>query len=169
MKYKRIMPIVGVVLVGSMVFAGDWPQWRGPDRMGISQEKGLLRTWPEVGPAMLWSFDSLGEGFSSVAVVGDTVFTTGMIDAEGYVSAIALDGKLRWKKKYGSEWEKSYPGVRSTPTVHQGSIYVMSGLGRLVCMDAETGNEKWAVDTVAKFGGKILKFGIAESILIDGG
>ncbi len=159
---------MGVMIVGSMAFAGDWPQWRGLDRTGISPEKGLLQKWPENGPEMLWSFDSLGEGFSSVAIVGDTVYTTGMIDTDGYIFAITLDGKLRWKKKYGPEWEKSYPGVRSTPTIHQGRIYVMSGRGRLVCLDAKTGNEKWAVDTVAKLGGKILKFGIAESILIDG-
>ena len=168
MKCKMGILVVGALIAGSMALAADWPQWRGPDRTGLSSEKGLLKEWPKAGPALLWSFDSLGVGYSTVAVAGDTIYTTGMIDTEGYIFAIALDGKLRWKKKYGPEWEKPYPGARSTPTVHQGAVYVMSGRGRIVCLDAKTGDEKWSVDTVAQFGGKILKFGIAESILVDG-
>lgn len=171
MKCRKAMVVLEVVLAVSMlslVFGEDWPQWRGSDRTGLSSEKGLLKKWPEAGPALLWSFDSLGAGYSSVAVVGDSIYATGMIDAEGCIFSIALDGKLRWKKKYGPEWAKQYPGVRSTPTVHQGRIYIMSGRGRVVCLDAETGNEKWAVDTITQFGGKILRFGIAESIIIDG-
>ena len=49
----------------------DWPQWRGPDRSGISTETGLLDQWPDAGPARVWSTSNLGGGFGSVAVRGD--------------------------------------------------------------------------------------------------
>ena len=56
---------------------GDWPQWRGPDRTGISKETGLLRQWPPSGPPLLWSASNLGAGYGSLAVSGDRVFVQG--------------------------------------------------------------------------------------------
>ena len=41
----------------------DWPQWRGPDRNGLSKETGLLKSWPAGGPPKLWSIAELGEGY----------------------------------------------------------------------------------------------------------
>ena len=157
-----------VVAVSSMALGEDWLQWRGPGRTGISAEKGLLQQWPEGGPKLLWAFGSLGEGYSIVSVAGDTIYTTGKLGADGYLFAISLDGKLKWKTKYGPEWAGRYPGARSTPTIDGNRAYVMSGRLRVVCVDAKTAEEKWAVDAVEKFGGKILKFGNAESLLIDG-
>src|SRR5688572_21347257 len=54
--------------------AGDWPQWRGPNRDGISRETGLLKTWPRTGPPVAWTASDLGAGFGSVSVRGDRVF-----------------------------------------------------------------------------------------------
>ena len=71
-----ILPVLGLVMSfgASHAIAADWPQWRGPHRDGISQEKSLLRTWPESGPKLLWRADGIGRGYSTPAVVGDRLF-----------------------------------------------------------------------------------------------
>ena len=54
--------------------ASDWPQWRGPERNGISQEKGLLKEWPRGGPKLLWQVNDIGDGFSTPSVVGTRIY-----------------------------------------------------------------------------------------------
>ncbi len=71
--------------------AGDWPQWRGPNRDGISTDKGLLKEWPKEGPKVLWQVDSVGVGYSSLAVKDGRIFTQG--DLNGVEHIIALDAK----------------------------------------------------------------------------
>ncbi|MHC4983705.1 MAG: outer membrane protein assembly factor BamB family protein [Planctomycetota bacterium] len=147
--------------------AADWPQWRGVNRDGKSDETGLLKRWPDAGPRLLWVANvDIGKGFSSVSVAEDTIYTTGMHGGEGYLYAISTDGKLKWKLKYGGEWKKSRPGTRTTPTVDGDRLYLMSGLGRIVCVDAKEGKEKWGLETLKKFRGRNIDWGIAESPLV---
>src|SRR5512139_1120840 len=76
----------------------DWPQWRGPARTGISAETGLLKEWPEDGPKLAWKGTGLGAGFSSVAVVGDKIFTAGDVGDSSYIIAVKRsDGSPVWK------------------------------------------------------------------------
>jgi outer membrane protein assembly factor BamB len=117
---------------------------------------------------MLWSFEGLGRGFASVSVVEGTIYTTGMIEKTGYLFAIDDNGNLKWKTEYGPEWTGSYPGTRTTPTVDGDRLYIMSGQGRIACFEREEGDLVWQVDTLDKFQGKNIKWGIAESVLIDG-
>jgi len=148
--------------------ANDWPQWHGPNRDAKSKEAGLLKSWPAGGPKMLWSVNGLGSGFSTVAIADGLIYLTGMIDKKGMLSAIDLQGNLKWQKLYGPEWRRDMPGVRSTPTVDGDYVYIMTGVGTVVCLDAKTGVTKWAVDVLDKFKCKPGSWGIAESLLIDG-
>ena len=76
---------------------GEWPQWRGPNRDGISHEKGLLKQWPEEGPKVLWQIDSVGTGYSSLAVKDGRIFTQGDIDGVEHILAIdANTGRTLW-------------------------------------------------------------------------
>ena len=152
--------------IASLARAEDWPQWRGLNRDGKSPETGLLERWPDSGPEQLWVVKGLGQGFASVSVADGLIYTTGMVRRKGVLSAVGLDGRLKWKKEYGPEWTDGPPGVRTTPTVDSGLLYLMSGKGRLACFDAKTGTEKWGVDAVGKYGGKIPSWGIAESPLV---
>jgi outer membrane protein assembly factor BamB len=151
-----------------MCLAGDWPQFRGPNRNGKSVETGLLKKWPEGGPRLLWSVDGLGIGFSSVAVADGFVYTTGMLDGEGFLFAYDLAGNLKWKQSYGPEWTGSYKGTRTTPTVDADRVYMFSGVGVMACIDAKTGQKKWQVDTLKEFEGKNITWGMSCSPLIDG-
>src|SRR5262245_51260015 len=74
---RRILLLTVFLALPLGLRATDWPQWRGPDRNGISQEKGLLQTWPKGGPKLLWTVEDAGIGFSGPAVVGDRLYTMG--------------------------------------------------------------------------------------------
>jgi len=160
--------ILTFLLTGAVCYGDDWPQFRGPNRDGKSAENGLLKKWPEEGPELLWSVGGLGIGFSSVAVAGGFVYTTGMIDGEGFLFAYDIAGNLKWKESYGPEWTGSYKGTRTTPTADGQRIYVFSGTGIMVCFNAKTGEKLWQVDTLTKFDGKNIRWGMSGSPLIDG-
>ena len=170
MQFPRRISIISwiVLLLVSTVRADDWPQFRGPSRDGTSAETGLLKQWPEGGPEELWSYEELGRGFSSVAVADGTIYTCGVIDKQGFLFAFDLEGNLKYKVPYGPEWTRSYPGTRTTPTVDGDRLYLMTGQGRIACHKAATGEVIWYVDTLDKFGGKNIRWGMAESVLIDG-
>jgi len=159
---------LGVLLAGGVGYGDDWPQFRGLSRDGKSGETGLLKEWPEGGPELLWSVEGLGIGYSSVAVVDGFVYTTGMLDGEGFLFAYDLAGHLKWKVSYGPEWTGSYKGVRTTPTVDSGRVYMYSGTGVMVCFDARTGERIWDVDTLKEFEAKNIRWGMSCSPLVDG-
>ena len=155
-------------LMATNTSAQETAQWRGPDRDGTYNETGLMKKWPEAGPALLWHFEGLGEGHASASVTADRVYTAGIIDGIGYIYCFDLDGKLVWKVPYGEEWTESFPGVRSTPLVHNGKIYQLSGFGKLLCRRADNGEFVWSVDVLKDYNGPNIKWGITENLLIDG-
>lgn len=144
--------------------SNDWPQWRGPNRDGISQETGLLKSWPEEGPALLWQVDGLGKGMASVAIVGGRIYTLGQL--KGDTQLIALnqkDGKQLWTAPVG-------PGSPNcTPTVDGNLVFALGIKGDLVCCDAGTGKEVWRKNFGKDFGGEMMSgWGYSESPLVDG-
>lgn len=152
--------------------AGEWPQWRGPNRDEISRETGLLDAWPDGGPRLLWTAHGLGSGFSSVAVVGERIYTIGDRDNDGqYVVAIsALDGKVVWTSRLGDVWEPgNYSGPRCTPTVDGNVLYALGPHGDLVCLSADSGQRVWHRNIEKDFKGHMQgRWGYSESPLVDG-
>jgi len=142
-------------------------QWRGPDRDGVYPGENLLRKWPETGPKLLWLAEGLGAGYSSPAVTSNRVYLTGMISGEGFLFAFDREGKLVWKSSYGPEWDGSRPGARTTPTVVDDRIYLMSAEGRAVCFSTD-GNKIWSINLMQEFGARNLEWGMTESLLVDG-
>ncbi len=166
---KKILTLLSLATLFSInTDAQETAQWRGPDRDGIYNETGLLKIWPDAGPALLWHFDGLGEGHSSAAVTGNRVYTTGMLEGIGYLFCFDLAGKLNWKVPYGEEWTESWPGVRSTPLIKNGKIYLLSGFGKLVCRNADDGAFIWSVDILKDYQGPNIQWGVTENLLIDG-
>lgn len=166
---RRYLAFLAAMAVMCGVGADDWPQWRGPKRDGRSQEKGLARTWPGNGPRQLWTLRGLGEGFASVSVVGDMIYTTGMENGEGRLYSISTAGRIVNRRTYGDETKGGgYPGSRSTPTVADGRIFVVSGEGLLTCFRAKDGQTEWRKDLFRDLGGQQLQWSVAESVLVDG-
>ena len=146
----------------------DWPQFHGPDRDALSAETGLLKTWPEGGPKLLWTYPDCGRGFSGVSVAGGAIYTAGDFGEDEYVLALDRDGCLRWKAKNGAAWRGEWPGSRSTPTLDADRLYHLNAVGRLAAFRAESGQEVWAVDLVERFGARRGRWALAESVAIEG-
>ncbi len=146
----------------------DWPQWRGPRRDGISDEKGLLPSWPTAGPALLWKTDGLGQGWSSPIVVRQRLYITGDVGNDLVIFSLDLNGKVQWRAKNGRAWKTPYPGARACCAYSQGRLYHLNAHGRLVCLDAISGRELWAVDILERFGGRNITWAISECLLVDG-
>jgi outer membrane protein assembly factor BamB len=165
----RLVLVCSIILfVSAGIWVTEFSQWRGPERNGIYPEKGMLKSWPENGPDMLWSFDGLGAGHGSVGLARDKIFILGMPDTTGILYAFDYNGKLLWKKKYGPEWHENYTGTRSTPTIVGERVYFESGEGAVYCYNTKTGEKLWSVDLLKKFDANNITWGMAESILIEG-
>ncbi|MHC1705117.1 MAG: PQQ-binding-like beta-propeller repeat protein [Tenuifilaceae bacterium] len=146
----------------------EMSQWRGPNRNGVYPEKNLLTKWPDGGPKLLWKFEELGKGYSSAAVTSTRVYTAGSIDSSLYIFSFDLGGKLIWKNKLGPEWNKDFPGTRSTPLIYDELGYVTSGLGMLYCFETQTGTVKWKKDLFNELSGKNVQWGFTDNLIIDG-
>lgn len=149
--------------------AADWPQWRGPQRNEISQETGLLPSWPEGGPKQLWVFREAGLGYSGYAVVGDTLYTMGAREDQEFVIAVNIaDGAELWATPIGATLHNGWGnGPRGTPAVVDGRVYALGGAGSLVCLQAADGAIVWRKE-LKDFGGKTPNWGYCESVLVDG-
>jgi outer membrane protein assembly factor BamB len=146
----------------------DWAQWRGPQRDGISEEKGLLSQWPEGGPELIWKIDDLGKGWSSPIIVGDRLYITGDVGNDLVIYAFNLDGSPRWKTTNGKYWRTPYPGARACVAYSEGRLYHMNAHGRVACLDADSGAEVWAVNILDRFEGKNIRWALSECLLVDG-
>ena len=165
------VPLALLLLAPAHAVAGDWPQFRGPERDAKSTDTELLREWPENGPELLWTKTDLGAGYTQAIVVDGTVYVTGSIENEGYVHALDLDGTPKWRESYGPVYaggRRGYAGARSAPTVTGGKLYVAGSGGQLVCLDAKSGERVWSVDFFETFGVPQPRFGFSESVLVDG-
>lgn len=147
---------------------GNWPQWRGPNRDGISKETGLLKQWPAEGPPLVWKAVAVGRGYSSMALANGRLFTMGLRADREYVIAFDVaTGKEVWATPHGNAYRDSRgDGPRGTPTVDGNNLYALGGNGDLSCLDAKTGRIVWAINVLTKFGGENTNWGISESPLV---
>jgi len=162
----RFRFLLGVVLV-LPILGADWPQWRGPNRDGVSKEIGLLKTWPKDGPKLAWSYKKAGAGYSCPAIVGDRLYTMGARDGDEYLFCLDIkDPKAvaeLWAVKLGPTFTfKSNiwgEGPRATPTVDKGLVYGLGGQGELVCVDASGGALKWRKSMLKELNGQVNPIG----------
>jgi len=187
---RRILPSVATGCVVLLLIAADWPQYRGPQRDGVSRETGLMREWPQGGPKLLWTYADAGVGYSGPAVVGERLYMTGGRGDDEYVFALDLkdtdQGKVQqvWATKIGplftwkgNSWNR---GPNVAPTVDGDAVYALGGFGELVCVEAATGKERWRVNLPRDLRGEVnpigggldeptaLGWGYASAPLVDG-
>jgi outer membrane protein assembly factor BamB len=171
-------PVVLLAQLSAPASAADWPQWRGPDRTGISKETGLLKKWPAEGPPKVYTAKVPGGGHGSPAIVEGKIYLTAKKgDDEVAVCLKESDGSPVWEKMFsniaGERIDRNV-GPRSTPTFHTDPklgkvIYVLGVTGTLACLKADTGEEVWKKNYKKDFGGRMMSgWGYSESVLIDG-
>ena len=131
---KRILLLATALLstwsAASLLEAGDWPGWRGPQRTDVSSETGLLKSWGDKGPRKVWSYENAGLGYGGPAIVGNQMFLLGTRkESEVLISLDATSGKERWATPIGSILNNGWGnGPRSTPTVDGNMVYAMGGV-----------------------------------------
>ena len=166
--FKRFfLLLITFFLTTTSLFAQSYIGFRGPSRNGVYNETGLLKTWPDGGPQLLWTTEDVGKGFSSPVIVGDRLYITGLDkdDENEVFLAYTLEGKKIYEKAYGKPWE-SYPSdTRVTPTIVGDKAYITSGVGEVVCINISNGDIVWKVDGT-EFGINYSTWGIAESPLV---
>src|SRR5687768_4401961 len=118
---KALIVTAGIALLFGQVAAqsaGDWPQWRGVNRDGISKETGLLKQWPADGPALLWKATGAGGGYSSFSVANNRLYTMGLRGNREFVVAFDVTtGKEVWATPHGGAFRNERgDGPRGTPT-----------------------------------------------------
>jgi len=187
MKNRLAITLAIGLLFPLSIQAGDWPQWRGPNRDGLANETGLLKTWPKEGPPLRWTYTNAGIGYSGPAVVGDRLFLMGARDGTEYVYALDLKSaqgntvKETWSAGIGplftwkgNDWNA---GPSATPTVDGELLYALGGQGQLLCVETATGKERWRknlpVDLAAEVnpiggGPEKVGWGFTWSPLVDG-
>lgn len=160
-----------LALYGATASAGDWPQYGGPNRNGVSEEKELLRQWPADGPPLLWKRTDLGTGYSPVSVVGFRVYTLAYRDNDEVV--VALDrgtGKEVWARSLGVARESHAMSFlrQRQPLVDGDLLYAFSTAGHLVCLEVDQGKELWRKRYLEDFKGRSSPFGWTDYPLLDG-
>lgn len=175
-----VMPVVFMALLTVPLVAEDWPQWRGPNRLAIWAEDGIVDRFPEGGLKVTWRVPIKG-GFSGPVVADGRVFVIdfeflpGTRVAEGTERLLALDeetGDVLWTQT----WETTYrnlmlsyaTGPRGSPTVDGNRVYVAGAAGRMLCLDTATGEVIWEIDSVAEYDTSVPVFGVSSSPLVDG-
>jgi outer membrane protein assembly factor BamB len=149
----------------------SWPQWRGPDRNGLSPEKGLNTDWTAKTPKLLWMVEGTGRGFSSLSVSEGQIYTVGKFpEGEAVVALDGADGRVLWKSGLTSRspGNGGYEGPRSTPTVDGENLFAISSDGKVACLSRKNGMTLWSRD-FKEWGGKMHSgWGYSESPLVDG-
>lgn len=175
MKSMRILllAIVALLCLVAQVTAqsnANWPQWRGPNRDGISKETGLLKQWPAEGPPLVWKATGAGRGYSSFSISNGKLYTLGLRgDREFVVAFDVATGKEAWATPHGSAFRNDRgDGPRGTPTVDGDRVYALGGNGDLSVLDARTGKVVWTKNVLKEFGGSNITWGISESPLVLG-
>jgi len=160
-----------IIIVGCSTVepkAQDWHQFLGPDRNATSSHTGLLRSWGETGPEVLWAVE-VGIGYGGPVVKNGKVYMLDRDDEVGdFMRCFDLQtGVELWKFSYNSPGELPFPGSRSIPIVTDTHVYACGPNGDLYCIDIRTHQLVWKKNIWTDFGGTSLPtWGITQSPFI---
>ncbi len=168
---RLVLVITWLVAVSAFASDAEWPHLYGPDGTGTSTASGVFEGLETVGVEERWR-RPLGSGYAAMISTGGRVYTT-FADADSdYATALDIDsGSEIWKTRIDDVFPGrggSDPGTLASPAVGDGELYTISGAGRMVALNADSGELKWRVDLVQELGAKLPHYGFAASPLIDG-
>lgn len=164
-------PMLGRDQTRNPVSPAAWPQWRGPDRSNVSRETGLLKTWPEGGPPLVWSASGIGLGIHSVSVAGGRIYTTGNIDGSEVLFALDMKtGEKVWALPLGPTIRES-PLMRwltqRSPTVDDNLLYALTVKGDLLCLRSTDGEKLWQRSYSKDFGARRPVWGFTDYPMVE--
>ena len=182
MKSQKVINFPAFILISGLILslcstyicntakAEDWPQYLGPNRNGTSSETGILRSWPEGGPEVLWTVN-LGIGFGGPVVKDGKVYLLDRDDEVGDTMRCydLNNGQELWSFGYEAPGSVMFPGSRSVPIVEGNNVYSCGHNGDVYCIDINTHKPVWNKNVWKDFGGGSLPtWAITQCPLIHG-
>jgi outer membrane protein assembly factor BamB len=158
-------------LATQALHADDWPQFMGPDRNGVSAEKGLRFSWPKQGPPLLWE-KRVGAGFAGPVVAGRRLILFHRLDNDEVVDCLDSEtGKEQWSFKYPTTYRDDFgfdEGPRATPLIAGDRVFTLGAEGRLHCIDLASGQAIWQRSLSSDYASRKGYFGVGTSPLLAG-
>ena len=152
----------------------DWPDWRGPQRNGVSLEKGFPEKWSPKGENLVWKVPYGGR--SAPIVMGDRVFVfnsagEGETMQERLLCLDANTGKVIWERR-SNVYESDVPIRRiawSSPVgdPSTGNVYTFGACNQLTAFSND-GKELWSRSLTEEFGAWTTQGGRTASPIIEG-
>ena len=168
---RHVVKVVTMVALSvTCASAADWPWAYGPRRDNTSDEKGLLRSWPQAGPEVLWTVP-VGAGFGGPAVSDGKVYLLDRDEKVGDKLRVLdlASGKELWSFAYEAPGGFMFAGSRTTPTVDGERVYTSGPLGDLYCISTKTQKPVWHKNIWKDFGGgELPRWAIVQHPLIYG-
>jgi outer membrane protein assembly factor BamB len=152
------------------LWGGDWTQFRGPNRDNISPESGLLRTWPQAGPKVLWK-TAVCEGYAGAAIKAGRIYLNdyNLSKKEHWVRCLSLsDGKDLWGWSYPVDIRPNHGITRTVPAVGQKLVFSLDPKCRLHALDAQTGKLVWQKNLIQEYKATIPGWYAGQNPLLDG-
>lgn len=158
--------LVALVLSAGLAPAADWPGFLGPTRDGQSSETKLNWNWGKGGPPVAWGLD-VGTGFAGPVAAGDTVYLFHRVGDDDVLTAVAADtGKPKWAVKTSA---RGTDGPQAAPLVVDGRVFAVSHGGKLIAVDAKSGEVLWRKDLMKEYAPPEGYFGVGAGLLHAGG
>ncbi len=170
MQNRLFLAVFTLILVScSQQKENNWPQYLGPDRNASITDAGIMREWPEDGPAKAWEFP-LGSGFGGAAIFNGEVFVLDRLKGESDIlRCIDLEaGTEKWNYTYEAQGELPYPGSRAVPVVDENYVWCVGPHGHFHCIDKKTHQPVWMHNLLDDFGGELDNWGFSVSPIVTG-
>ena len=172
MRKTLILAIFIGILLNIQVFATDWPQWRGPGRDGVWQEKGVVQKFESRQLPAQWRTE-IANGYNGPTVAKGCVYVTDRLTSPKEVERVhcfnAGTGKEIWSYAYECKYQKvGYPdGPRAAVTIDDGRAYSLGSMGHFFCFDAAKGSVLWSKNLKIEYEIKVPIWGIAAAPLVE--
>jgi outer membrane protein assembly factor BamB len=164
-----------ITLLGSLsvLHAGDWTQFRGPQGNGVSRETGLPTTLSEKN--LKWKMELPGRGLSGALVLGDNILITcssGVTQNRLHILCLnAKDGSLKWHRQFWATGRTMCHNKTSvaapTPCSDGKFIYAVFSSNDVICLDLN-GNLRWLRGLTADYANVSNSLGMASSPVVSG-
>ncbi len=170
---KHTATALAVFLAASNILAGNWPQWRGPNQDGSSDEKNLPEKFSKT-ESVRWAADLPSGSASTPAVWGESVFITAIDEAQQALLGLCIDattGKERWRKTISTgqiRWDSNSNLASPSPVTDGAHVWFFYATGDLACFDF-AGKEVWKRNVCEKHGMFGTQWTYSSSAVLDGG
>jgi outer membrane protein assembly factor BamB len=150
---------------------GDWPQFRGPNRDGISPAPASIsHDWKTTPPREIWSLE-VGEGYAGVAIQNGRVYLLDYVrdTKQSALRCLSLaDGKEIWRYTYPLTIKRNHGMTRTVPVVTEKLVVALDSKCNVLCLDSGSGELKWSVSLVREFGATVPEWYAGQCPLVDG-